>query len=215
MLDLSKPHLSNPNSNFFASKTFFPKTRSKPRHITTSSLAHNPLAKDPSLAFSRSHYSKDNFQRVLLRNVQTPLTAQLFSRKNSSNNVNSERTFQNNNKLPTEAFNKWKNEDKCHLLFVGEGILDKEEKNKPFKRFDDAMITHTSWMKTFDQEKTVKDLLFKQLDYNEKSKEVLKNTLNSFHKGSVNDLMHKISTFQKKILHMPSIKKKKKNLKVI
>ena len=210
MFDLSKTNRSNPDANFFASKSFFPKAKSKPCHITALSLAHNPLAIDPSSEFSRSHYSKDNFQRVLLRNVLTPSTPQLFSRRTSSTNEKIGRTLQNTKTLPTEAFNKWRNEDKCHLLFVGEGILDKEEKNKTFKRFDDALITHTSWMKSFDQEKTIKDLLFRQLDYNEKSKEVLKKTLNSFHKGSVNELIDKITIFQKKIVRMPPVKKKKK-----
>lgn len=212
MSDFKKEQNSNNIPKLFSPR-LFQTNQNKTTHNQTRSIVHTPTIMDPSLEFSKNYYSKANFQKLILRNVLTPSTPQIFSRRISMKNDKSTQISNIQSvRMPTEAFTKWRNEDKGQILFVEDGILEKEENNKAFKRFDDAMETHNSWVKSFDQEKTAKNLLFKQLEYNEKSKEVLKNTLDKFHKGSVKNLIDKVGTFQKKIIRMPPIKKKKKKI---
>ena len=213
MLDYFKKPNQNLNSDFFASKTFIPKSQTKHKRMAGSSLCQITQNLTPSIEFSRSHYSKDILQRVLLRNTLTPSTPQITDRRSSIPDEKIEQTVKkitNVSRLPTDAFTKWKNEDKCHLLFIENVPLESEEKNNTFRRFDDAMNTQTSWMRNFDQEKTVKDLLFKQLEYNEKNKELLKSNLDDLRLGSVKGLLEKYDSFHKKINKMPPVKKKKK-----
>jgi len=206
----------NSKANFFSKKVHQPfKANTTHKRAPTISFPQTPCSMNPSDEFSRTHYSKNNFQRVLLRNVLTPQTPQITNRRGSNNvdEKNSKPTTKSREltRPPTEAFNKWKNDDKCKLLLVEDGILDKEEDSKKqFKRFDDAMLTHTSWVKSFDQEKTVKDILFKQLQYNEKNKQVLRTTMQTCEQGTINELVEKIGIFQKKITRMPPVKKTKK-----
>lgn len=184
-------------------------TKGKSTHRSNHSIPHSPYILNPSDEFSRTHYSKANFQRVLSRNVLTPQTPQIDKRRCSNPGEKIVKT-QEMVRPPTEAFNKWKNDDKCKLLLV-EDLLKVEEGSKfQFKRFDDAMITQTSWVKSFDQEKTLKDLLFKQLTYNENNQKFLESTLNSMQQVSVHGLIDQIGNFQKKVEKMPPIKKTKK-----
>lgn len=199
------------NANYFSSPTAttYP---SKHKHSPTFSLSrghNNPI--DPSKEFSKIYYSKDNFERVLLRNVLTPWTPQIDSNRSSIKKDNIQKTSQST-RLPTDAFTKWKNEDKCHLLYCEPDILQKEDDKVSFKRFDDAMMTNSSWMKGFEQEKSNRDILFKQLKYNGDSKELLKKTMEGFRQDSVSTIVQKIDTFQKKVVRMPPVKKKKKKI---
>lgn len=97
-----------------------------------------------------------------------------------------------------------------------EDALIFENQTRNFKRFDDEMATHTSWMKSFDQEKTLKDILFKQLDFNGKNKELLTLTLGNSHQNSIIQAVEKLTDIQKKLNQMPPVKKtKKKPLKYL
>lgn len=181
----------------------------KPHHLF--SLPKKFKLFDPSVEFSRTYYTKDHLEKVLLRNTLAPLTPQATFRNNSVKGV--EKDLKKNSVLyrpPTEAFNKWRNEEKAHILYCEADIFAKEEEGVSFKRFDDAIVTNSSWMRGFEHEKTTKDIVLKQLEYNDKSKLALKQTMNNLRETFVKDLVHKIDQHEKKVDKMPQIKKKKK-----
>lgn len=173
----------------------------------------------PSQENKKINLITEFFRTKIQRNISSDQKSRQKQKKNKEKHIEITPFFVPTKK-PTEAYNRWHNEEKGSLIFGDEykSIEKEDELIKPqsFRPFTDYLEhNNNSWKERFQSENSMIGLYEKQLNYNKENKIILEKKSSDQQLNSFRNMFKEIDEYQIKIKRLPPVRNRKINQKII